>query len=242
MEISKYIVLEKEGKKDVRFFAIGVVDDNNEFTGIMHDYTGAGNYEERLVFRDKWLPDYDVDGESFDWDEIVSRFDGISDFTVEDIETEIYKIMAYNTVGWNYEILEESMKLFGDGKVLIDNMSLNVPYGLGNTTFIDGYEISETMTMEEVVKQTRIKNFRDSLSRSDAIRINSGPLLENWDVNISLGEFDLISTSWNDEDNLFEYGLSEENIENIKIDFGIYKIKKYDIEEADCIYLYRMTI
>ena len=50
MKFAKYIVL-TEDKTEMRFFAIGTVDKNDAFTGIMHDYS-SGNYEERIATHD----------------------------------------------------------------------------------------------------------------------------------------------------------------------------------------------
>ena len=156
-ELAKYIVLTKN-KKEVRFFAIGYIDNNKTFTGIIHDYTGAGNYEERLVFKDEWITT-EVDGEPLEWDTQVELFNSISQYTVEQIETTMDKYICFDTDLSNYVPQNGTMRYYNNN-VLIDNMSLNVPYGLGNTSFIDGYEITENIVkIEETVEA--IKTYKN---------------------------------------------------------------------------------
>lgn len=143
MNLAKYIVLTKD-KKEVRFFAIGVVNKDGTFTGIIHDYTGGGNYEERLVFKDKWIPEVDFTNEPLEWDTQVEIFNTLSKYTVDQIETAMDKYIYYDTDLFNYVPQNDMMKYFPDG-VLIENMSLRVPYGLGNTSFVDGYEIVDSI-------------------------------------------------------------------------------------------------
>jgi hypothetical protein len=142
MKLATYIVL-TEDKKEVRFFAIGIINEDKTFTGIMHDYTGAGNNEERLVFRDKWIPN-SLDSEPLEWDAQIDIFDKISPYTVGQIETAMDKFICYDTKVQNYVPQHGMMRYYQD-RVLIDNMTIHVPYGLGNTCFIDGYEILDTL-------------------------------------------------------------------------------------------------
>ena len=145
MTVAKYIVLTKD-KKEVRFFAAGIVNEDNTFTGIMHDYTGGGNYEEKLVFEDKWIPEVDSNNEPLEWDEEVEIFNTLSPtLTVQKIEDALDEFICYDTGVFNYVPQNGMMRYFSDNGVLIENMSFRVPYGLGNTTFIDGYEISESI-------------------------------------------------------------------------------------------------
>jgi len=192
MNLAKYIVL-TENKKEVRFFAIGLINNDKTFTGIMHDYTGCGNYEERLVVNDKWIPD-SINNEPLEWDEQVELFDSMSPYTVDQIETKMDEFIVYDTDVFNYLPQDGTMQYYGENSVLIDNMSLNVPYGLGNTCFADGYEISEVITIDEIEKIKAIKSFKNNLDNADVIRVDNSPLLESWEIFIELGDFDLIST------------------------------------------------
>ena len=143
MTVAKYIVLTKD-RQQVRFFAAGVINAENTFTGIMHDYTGAGNYEEKLVFEDKWIPEVDSKGEALEWDTMVEIFNTHSPLSVDKIEDALDRFICYDTNVFNY-VPQNGMSRYFSDRVLIENMSLTVPYGLGNTTFIDGYEINESM-------------------------------------------------------------------------------------------------
>ena len=238
MKFAKYIVL-TEDKTEVRFFAIGTVDKNDAFTGIMHDYTGSGNYEERLVFKNKWIPT-EIDGEPLDWDEEVEIFNSISHNSVDEIETAMDKFICYDTDKFNYVPQNGMMRYFSDNGVLVDNMSLWVPYGLGNTTFSDGYEIDETMSFNDIKKAKEIKTFIQNLDRADAIRIDSSPLLEFWEV--SLDEpYDLISTSWDVGDQTWTYGLNEDNIREIEFENNSYLIATRDTSYSTKITLYGLS-
>lgn len=239
MELAKYIVLTKN-RKEVRFFAIGTIDENKTFTGIMHDYTGGGSNEERLVFKDKWIPNK-ISNEALEWDTEVELFNSISPYTVEQIETAMDKFICYDTDVLNYVPQNGTMRYYSDG-VLIDNMATNVPFGLGNTTFIDGYEISDVMSSTEIELQKEIKSFVDNLNGADIIRVNDSPLLESWEIFIEMGDFDLISTSWREENGLWEFGLNEDNIKEIKKEGNIYKISTFDSEYEDKITLYELKV
>ncbi len=236
MELAKYIVLTKD-KKEVRFFAIGTIDDNKTFTGIIHDYTGGGNNKERLVFKDKWIPN-EISNEALEWDVEVELFNSISPYTVEQIETAMDKFICFDTDVLNYVPQNGTMKYYSDG-VLIDNMTVNVPFGLGNTTFIDGYEIGDVMSLEEIELQKKIKSFVRNLELADCIRVGDSPLLECWNVILTEGDFDLISTSWENEDGLYEYGLNLEDITDIEFKDGKYHIAALDKETVT---LYRMNV
>jgi hypothetical protein len=152
MQIAKYIVLTKD-KKEVSFFAAGVVDDDSTFTGIIHDYTGGGNYEERLVFEDKWIPDADNNKEPLEWDECVDIFNLLSPVKVSEIEDALDRFICYDTDVFNYVPQNGMMRFYDENGVLIENMSPRVPYGLGNTSFIDGNEIVDTI---EYVRKTEV--------------------------------------------------------------------------------------
>ena len=94
---SYYIVLTQD-KKEVRFFLAGVINDNNAFTGIMHDYTGAGNHEECLVVEDKWVPITDVVLDMpIEWEVQVRVFNKLSPVTVEQIEDAMDKYICFDT-------------------------------------------------------------------------------------------------------------------------------------------------
>ena len=135
--LSHYIVLTSD-EKEVRFFVSGYIEDNKEFTGIMHDYTGGGNYEECLLIKDKFVPTFDSSSnEPLEWDEQVNIFNQYSAISVDKIESDIDKFIEYNTENFNYVPKKEAISKFENG-VLMENISLNIPFGLGNTSFIDG--------------------------------------------------------------------------------------------------------
>ncbi|WP_152184410.1 hypothetical protein [Sulfurimonas indica] len=144
MNVAKYIVLTKD-KKEVRFFAAGIVNEYGTFTGIIHDYTGGGNYEEKLVFEDKWIPEVDSNNEPLEWDTQVEIFNTLSSLTVDKIEDSLDRFICYDTEVFNYVPQNGMMRYFDPDGVLVDNMSLRTPYGLGNTSFVDGYKIVDSI-------------------------------------------------------------------------------------------------
>ena len=239
MELAKYIVLTKD-KKQVRFFAIGIVDDNKTFTGIIHDYVGGGVHEEALIYKDKWIT-IEENNEPLEWDAQIELFNSISSYTVDRIETVMDKFICYDTEVFNYVPQKGTMRYYSDG-VLIDNMTVNVPFGLGSNTFIDGYEITEVLSIEEIEFQKEIKSFMNNLSNADDIRVNDSPLLESWEISIEMGDFDLISTSWTEEDELWEFGLNEDNIKEIKREGSCYKISTFNSKHEDKITLYELKV
>lgn len=142
---AKYITLTKD-KKEVQFFVAGIINEDNTFTGIMHDYTGGGNYEEVLVYKDKWIPTSDQNNEPLEWDEQVEIFNTLSSITVDKIETDLNKIIYFDADVLNYVPQSNQIKYFNDNLgILIDNMLFNIPYGLGYTSFFDGYKITESL-------------------------------------------------------------------------------------------------
>jgi len=150
MTISKYIVL-TEDKKEVRFFIAGIINNDNTFTGIMHDYVGGANYQESLIYQDKWLPTDDEKGEALEWDEQVKIFNKLSPTMIEKIETNLDKYIVYDTDFFNYVPRGDKMNYLRYDGALIENMSFRVPFGLGNTSFEGGYEITELITFLEEV-------------------------------------------------------------------------------------------
>ncbi len=232
VKLSRYIVLTQD-KKEIRFFIAGIFDVNKMFTGVMHDYTGAGNYEERLVVKDKWIPTVE-DGEPLEWEYEIELFDSIAGVTLEEIEDSNGEFMYLDTDAFNYVPEEDTLPWYNDG-VLIDKCSKVIPFGLGNTTFAEGYEIKETLEEEEIIDMI-IDKFSTSLNNADVIRIDDGPLLENWK-----GDFDLISTSWEEEGLTYEVGIDRNSIEYITHSKGKYTIVTEDNPDNEInVFLYKL--
>lgn len=138
--ILKFIEL-TEDKKEVRFFVAGIYEDN-VFTGIMHDYVGGGNYEEALVYKNQWIPTEDKDDEPLEWSEQVEMFDQVSSVTVDEIENILSEYLYYDADTFNNYIPNGVVPIKEDSQTLIDDTPDFIPYGLGLTTYLDGYAIS----------------------------------------------------------------------------------------------------
>jgi len=155
MEVSVYIVLNAEDGS-LRFGVIGSFLDG-KFSGIMHDYLGGGVSGSTFVFDDQFVCTTDSDGEVRSDDDIEEAYDRLVDnaseehFTSKQLHEMEGRYLEFNTEIMNYEYIG---KVEMDNNVFIDNCSLVIPYGLGNTTFIDGYEI-DTMTGEEELDKVK---------------------------------------------------------------------------------------
>ena len=114
----------------LRYFAIGVKDEDNGFTGIIHDYIGGGQFEVALVFKDTFLPQTYADGELVEWDDLAELFNKISPVSLEKLEDKLYTFADSDTEEFNYFIQEDKLYLFENG-AFIDNANLRTPYGLG---------------------------------------------------------------------------------------------------------------
>ena len=243
MKIAKYIRLD-ESKKEVQFFAAGVIDDNGLFNGIVRDSIGKGDYKERLVFGDKWIPEFDENDKPLNWDEQMSLFEELAVFpffklTLDDIETELFKYVEYDTSIFNYVPLEETLLEFADG-VLLEGMSLDdIDYGFGESVIEHGLKVEEEISFEEIATRKKISSFVKNLDNADCIRIGDSPLLEYWSVSID-EEYDLISTSWNEDDLEFGFGLSIDNIEDVEFKDGQWLISTFDKYYQEKITLYKM--
>ncbi len=243
MKIVKYIRL-NESKKEVQFFAVGVIDENGLFNGIVHDSVGKGDYKERLVFGDKWIPEFNENGQPLDWDEQVRLFEELAVFpscsiTLDEIETELFKYVEYDTSIFNYTPLEEALSAFADG-VLLEGMSLDdVDYGFGESVIEHGFKVEEEISFEEIATRKRINSFVKNLDNADCIRIGDSPLLEYWSVAIN-EEYDLISTSWNEDGLEYQFGLNIDNIEDVEFKHGQWLISTFGKNYQEKITFYKM--
>jgi len=138
-EPAYYIVKETAGSPNIRFFIIGYFI-NGKFTGMMSDYTGGGNFEEIMVHDDKFIPT-DRDDDPIEWDEQTDNWEILSGLSYIELETTIYEVVDYDTELFQHTLNKEYDDMTDD-RCFIQNCSLVIPYGLGNTGFIDGYEIT----------------------------------------------------------------------------------------------------
>jgi len=139
---SYYIVKNKEDDS-IRFFIIGYFVDR-KFSGMMHDYVGGGNYQQHLVYKDRFIPFQYLDDDDVEWDDNIDMWEKLTGLSyAKELEPFIEDhYIYYDSEQFNYNVRKESLQLFDDN-VLINNCSLSIPYGLGNTSFIDGYKIEE---------------------------------------------------------------------------------------------------
>ena len=243
----KKIIVKKEVEEKrvipVRFFAAGEFDKDGFFTGMIHDNDGAGSYREYLIFKDKLLP-RENGNDFFDWDEQVEIFDKIAtivdtNLSVDRIKDDLREYIDYDTKEWNYVVLEEKLDKF-DGDFIVEGMDEDlIPYGIGLSHFDNGQRVSESWTVEEIDKLESVAEFVDNLNNADCIRIGDSPLLEYWSVVID-EEYDLISTSWNEDDLEYQFGLNFDNIEDVEFKDGRWLISTFGKNYQEKITLYKM--
>lgn len=137
-ELGNYIV-QDEHSIEVRFFLVGVIIDG-KFTGMMHDYCGGGVYEEALVVNDIFIPTLIKNETPTEWDDEVTMFESCTTLSIHDLNTAIEEYMTFDTEVLNY-VTNDNFKKKADNRVLVEGLPLAIPYGLGNTSFIDGYEL-----------------------------------------------------------------------------------------------------
>ena len=154
----------------IRYFAIGIKDDAGKFTGIIHDYLGNGDYGEGLVYKDTFFPSAAEDAESGSWDDQVALFDKISPHSLERLKNNLFSFASYDTEAFNYVIDDPTS--FENG-VLIHNTNLITPYGLGNTSFVDGYEIFDYEGSFEDFKEKCCTEKTDAIAEFNAQNIET---------------------------------------------------------------------
>ncbi len=157
MEKSIFIQLVQANKKEVRYFCVGFHDKDNKFTGLVHGFEGGGEFSEKLIIQDKFIPDY-LNDEPIEWDTLVDAFNRISLYTFDELDEAIREYLDFDTSKQEWEVVEDKMNIF-DGKVYSKNMLINPP-SYAMTTWDDrdiGY-----WTMEEFIQILKV-NSKDAL-------------------------------------------------------------------------------
>ena len=219
MKISIAILLNQDINKEkttIRFFAAGVINSDDTFTGIVHDCLGDDRYGERLMVKDRWI----IDNGELDWDEQVKVFNAIAPLTLDGIESKLFEYMHFDGEEENYVLDSDVSGKFGEDGILFLNMNKeDAPYGFGVKQVIDGYNIDETLSFEDIEKELRINFFIKTLEKADLVTIGDSPFLYTWD-NMILDdeeEDEIIGVSWNSDGLEYEYHLKRDWIEDIGI-------------------------
>ena len=174
MEKSIFIQLIKSNEKEVRYFCIGSHDKDNKFTGLVHGYEGGGEFSEKLIIQDKFIPDY-LNDEPIEWDTLVDAFNKISLYTFDELDEAIRVYLDFDTSRQEWEVLEEKMNLF-DGIVYSENMVINPPsYAMTtwNGRDIDYWTFEEFIQMlKDNSKDTLVEYLNDYVENHDALPID----------------------------------------------------------------------
>lgn len=210
MEKSIFIQLVQANKKNVRYFCVGSHDKDNKFTGLVYGYEGGGEFSEKLIIHDKFIPDY-INDEPIEWDTLVDAFNKISLYTFEELNDAVSEYLDFNTDVLEWEVIEEKMNLF-DEKVYSHNMLINPPsYAM---TSWDDRDIGY-YGMEEFIQILKV-NSKDALYE----------YLEDYIHNHKAFPIDCIINM--DED--FEFSIEFTEYENILGKDIFNKLSAYNIE------------
>lgn len=125
MKKSVFIQLIKSNEKEVRYFCVGSHDKDNKFTGLVHGYEGGGEFSEKLIIQDKFIPDY-LNDEPIEWDTLVEAFNKISLYSFDELDAAIREYIDFDTNKLAWEVHDDSTNLF-DGIVYSENMPLDPP-------------------------------------------------------------------------------------------------------------------
>lgn len=161
--INLFIQLEKENTRDVRYYAVGKYV-NDKFTGIAHGYEGGGVYSERYIYKNKFLPIYDEDNGSYEWDDSTEAFSllvGKNDYLR--LEREVEKYLDFDTDKLHWVIDEKNIYLF-DNNVCSIGFKGNPP-AYGNTSWNEA-ELKE-WDLEEIKSELKKKSRLELTSYCD---------------------------------------------------------------------------
>lgn len=143
-ELGLFIRLMHKTGDIIQSFVVGF-EDKNGFTGLIGDYTGAGNYEDRLVIRNEFIPNFGEDECSIEDDEIIELFDKISPVSREDLITELHKFAEFDYGLGIYMIKENAKELLSSERTIYSGKIFKkIPYGVGVTYFDDGNRIEDS--------------------------------------------------------------------------------------------------
>ncbi|MFA7084728.1 MAG: hypothetical protein WC141_09355 [Arcobacteraceae bacterium] len=139
----------------VRFMMNGFVDDNNNFTGIIHGYEGGGEYSEGLVYKNKFLPNINEDGECIEWDTMATTFKKLSGLDAEKLLYQFKDVIPFDDSGTYFIPKEEFIKenSLCDGSKLC-NLEFNItPIDYANTTFENPIKTWDFDEIKSLIKQ-----------------------------------------------------------------------------------------
>ena len=194
--MKKAIFIQKNNNnRYVRYFCIGTHDNNNKFTGIVQGYEGGGECSERLVFKDKCIPDY-KNGECIEWDTIVESYDSLSLLSFAELDDTIREYIEFDTELLIWRVNSEKIGIFKEN-VFSENM-LNEPLSYALTTW-------ESRSLEEWTYEEFIQ----------ILKTNSGDILHKY-IKAYIEKHNALPLEFvaNKEED-FEYTINQSEFESI---------------------------
>lgn len=130
-EVSLFIQL-SDDKKTVRYFSVGTYI-NDLFTGMVYGYEGGGEFTDRFVYENKFLPSYSC-GEPIEWDELLDIFESVSPYNYESIDGILRGYMDFNSTTYIWELEEDALAHFEGQNVFTISMYCE-PISYGHTSW-----------------------------------------------------------------------------------------------------------
>ena len=128
--LSTYI--KANGAGMVLYFCVGYYDEVGQFNGLIQGYEGGGRFNEKLVFRNKLLPDK-LDDRIIDWSEAVGMFESLTSIYLKQLTTAVKEFIKFNALKSQWEIIPDVSCLFKKG-VFSERMQDTPPaFGLTQT-------------------------------------------------------------------------------------------------------------
>jgi hypothetical protein len=148
--MESFIQKEDNSKNVARYFATGIIEDN-KLTGLVYGYEGGGEYSEALIFKGKYLPDIDENGENLDFDEQERLFIELIDnkFSLENLFNNVSDVIDFkNNKDGYYFFHKESESLFENSDAISTEGFSITPPSYANTYWEETPE--QTWSLQEI--------------------------------------------------------------------------------------------
>ncbi len=229
---SIFIQLSKPNENLVRYFCIGNYDNDNLFTGHVYGYEGGGEFSDRFIYKNKFLPEYDAVGEPLDWECNEELFNFLSIYKFDELDDSIIKILDFDCTLQQWYVLDEKLSIFDGTIQYTENINCNPPsYAL---TSWDGTKL-ETWSIEELKLEIKNKSkdvlleyCSDHVEHHKAFPMDMIVLSDNeYEVKIEFSEYESILGE--DFKKLADYIFVSENYASTSFEFE-------GNDEIECFY------
>lgn len=134
MKNSYFIQKEDESDVDVRYFAVGQIDNTGKLTGLIYGYEGGGEYSSQLIVDGNYIPTYNEElDEHIEHEEQVEKFEELSSVSLVSIDETIDELFVYDDERCCY-ICSDGLDSIMDGCTYRENFN-TVPPSYANTSW-----------------------------------------------------------------------------------------------------------